>query len=148
MTTTLRSAIRTLLEGDATLAATMTGGLHDSTEISPSKTPSAYDSRGDLKPCAVLRMGTMTPIEPFDEAEREFFNIYFYQKPGGYDSIDVMRTRCKDLLHTTTDSLKTVTISPGFVYEIRHADDFGDSWDDALGCPMSYSRYYVVKLRS
>jgi len=85
----------------------------------------------------------MTPMDPFDTAERQFFSLYWYQKPGDYTSIDAMRCRAKTLLHT-----KRVTISPGFVYEIRHADDFGDSWDDALGCPMSYSRYSVIQLRS
>ena len=140
---TLRAALKTLLEADATLVATMTGGLHDSTEISRSGTPSAYDDRGDLKPCGVLRVGTMTPMDPFDTAERQFFSLYWYQKPGDYTSIDAMRCRAKTLLHT-----KRVTISPGFVYEIRHADDFGDSWDDVLGCPMSYSRYSVIQLRS
>jgi len=82
-------------------------------------------------------------MDPFDTAERQFFSLYWYQKPGDYTSIDAMRCRAKTLLHT-----KRVTISPGFVYEIRHADDFGDSWDDALGCPMSYSRYSVIQLRS
>lgn len=145
---TLRAAIKTLLEADGTLTATMTGGLHDQTEISPSGTPSAYDTRGDLKPCGVLRMGTMTPLEPFDTAERQFFTLYWYEKPGGYANIDVMKYRAKTLLHTTTDSQKQVTVDPGFVYELRHADDFGDSWDDSLKVPMNYSRFYAVLLRS
>ena len=98
---TLRAALKTLLEADATLVATMTGGLHDSTEISRSGTPSAYDDRGDLKPCGVLRVGTMTPLDPFDTAERQFFSLYFYQKPGGYTSIDAMKYRAKTLLHVS-----------------------------------------------
>ena len=143
MTTTLRSAIKALLEADDTLTATMTGGLHDSTEISPTSTPDAYDNRGDLRPCGVLRMGTMTPMEPFDEAERQFFSLYWYEKPGGYTNIDAMKYRAKTLLH-----VQQVTLDPGWLYEIRQADDFGDSWDDALGCPMSYQRFYAVLLRS
>ena len=143
MTTTLRSAINSKLTGDSTLMVILTGGLHDQTEISRTGTSSAYDSRGDLKPCAVLRMSARTPKEPFDDAADAYFYIYFYQKPGGYTSIDAAMDRAWTLLHT-----QQVTIDPGFVYEIRHANDLGDSWDDALGCPMSYSRYHVVLLRS
>lgn len=141
---TLRAQIKALLEADSTLTDVMTGGLHDQSEISRTATPTAFDTRGGLKPCGVLRMGTMTPHEPFDEAERQFFTLYFYEKPGGYSNIDAMKYRAKTLLHPE----KQVTISPGWLYEIGHADDFGDSWDDALGCPMSYSRYWTVLLRS
>ena len=144
--TTLRSAINTLLNADDTLMATATGGIHEQTEISRSNTPSAYDDRGDLKPCMVLRMGTMTPFGPFAYAERQFFALWFYEKPGGYDNIDAMKYRVKTLLHSAEDDPKRVTIAPGVVHSIYHADDFGDSWDDALNCPMSYSRYYTVQM--
>jgi len=147
VTTTLRSAIKTLLEADETLMAIATGGIHDQSEISKSGTPGAYDSRGDLKPCAVLRMGTMTPTGPFTHSERQFFTIYYYEKPGGYTNIDAMKYRVKTLLHSTETSYKRVTISPGVVHSIYHADSFGDSWDDVLRCPMSYSRFYAIQKR-
>lgn len=144
MTTTLRQAVNALLTGDDTLMGILLGGLHDSTEISPKGTPSAYDSRGALWPCAVLRMSARAPKEPHDEAEDAYFYIFFYQKAGGYDQIDLAQYRAKTLLHPRIQ----VTIDPGFVYEINHAGDLGDARDDALGCPMNYSRFHVVLLRS
>jgi len=145
---TLRAALIAKIEADTTLMAILTGGVHDSTEISPSKTASAYDSRGALKPCAVLRMSSSTPKGTFDNAYDTFFTLYFYQKEGGYTSIDAAMARAWVLLNTTKTNLVQVTIDPGFVYEIRHANDFLDSWDDALDSPMAYSRYHIVLLVS
>ena len=136
------------LEADTALMAILTGGIHDRTEISRTDTPTAYDSRGELKPCAVLRMSTTTPKGTFDNAADTFFNVYFYQKKGGYTSIDAAMARAWLVLNTTKTTLVQVEIDPGFVYTIRHAGDFSDSWDDALDCPMAYSRYHVVQLRS
>lgn len=145
---TLRAAIKTLLEADATLMAILTGGIHDRTEISPKLTPDAYDDRGDLKPCAVLRMSSATPKGTFDNAADQYFQLYFYQKKGDYDEIDAAMARAWTLLSTTEDNLVEVAITTGYVYEIRHANDFLDSWDDPLDCPMAFSRYHVVLLRS
>ncbi len=146
--TTLRAAVLALLEADSTLMAILTGGIHDRTEISRTATPSAFDDRGDLKPCAVLRFSTSVPKGTFDVAADTFFNLYYYQKKGGYASIDAAMARGFVLLNTTEDNVVQVAIDPGWVYEIRWADDFLDSWDKALDCPMAYSRYQVVQLRS
>jgi len=140
--TTLRSAINTLLNADDVLMGILTGGIHDSTEISRSATPSAYDDRGDLKPCAVLRMGTASGRPPFDDAADEYVYLYFYQKPGSYASIDSAMSQAYTTLHCAA-----LTIDPGWVCELRWGNDLGDSWDDALGAPMNYSRYKATTVR-
>lgn len=142
MATYLRDAVKTLLEADDTLMAILTGGIYDRGEISRTETPDAWDAdRGTLKPCAVLTMGTVSPRAPFDDAATAFLQIYFYEK-SGYDNIEDAMDRVYTLLH-----IQQVTIDPGFVYEIRHANDLGDSKDDALDCSMSFSRYYAVLMR-
>ena len=139
---TLRSAINSKLTGDTPFMASIPGGLYDSTEISRTGTPTAYDSRGDLKCCCVLRMGTASGRPPFDDAADEYIYLYFYQKPGSCTSIDAAMSAAYTGLHCAA-----LTISPGWVCELRWGNDLGDSWDDALGCPMNYSRYKATTVR-
>jgi len=136
----MRQAIYNKLNGDTELAAILTGGLFYRQGISRDKTPEAFDAYGDLKPCAVLAMGTLAPRTEQGMADL-FFKVYFYQQTG-YDQIDLAIERTYDLLHE-----QQVTASNGFCYEILHANDLGDSEDPALLMPMNFSRFRAVLLR-
>jgi hypothetical protein len=141
----LRGAVTAALEGDGTLMAILTGGVYDRRGISRTATPDAYDSRGELLPCAVVAISSDTPIGPAQyETEQTFFNVYFYEAEGNaYAGIDAAKERVKAVLHQGT-----VSIDDGQVLEIRHADGIGDSYDEILKAEMSYLRFYAWRHRT
>ena len=145
MATTLRQAVKAELEGDATLLATLTGGVYDRRGINRTSTPDAYNDRGELEPCAVVVVEAATPIGPHPDyrIERVFFAVYLYEEEGNaYAGIDVAKQRIKALLHQ-----QRVTTTPDTVWEIRHADSLGDSYDEVLKAEMSFERFFAWKKR-
>lgn len=141
----LRDAVKTLLEADATLMATLTGGIYHRGGINRTATPDAYDTAGKLEPCAVIALETTTPLGPADfDFETVWFAVYLYEEEGGaYAHIDTAADRVRALLHR-----QTVTISAGGVHEIRHADSVGDQYDDAMRAEMRMERFYAWRKRS
>lgn len=145
MATTLRQAVIAALEADGTLMATLTGGVYDRREINRTATPNAYDSNGCLEPCAVVTLEAATPVGPHPDyrMEQVFFLVYLYEEEGNhYAGIDVAKQRVKTLLHQ-----QRVTTTPDTVWEIRHADSLGDSYDDVLRAEMTYERFFAWKRR-
>jgi hypothetical protein len=70
--------------------------------------------------------------------------VWLYEEDKNhYASIDPARDRVRALLHC-----QTVTISPGAVHEIRHADGLGDSFDETLNAEMTYERFYAWRKRA
>src|SRR5512133_2586310 len=109
--TTLRDAFRLALEGDTAFATPLTGGIYDASELppeflTPSQTPSAWDSDGILKPCAVIRWRNEQPFGPHFHSERTFAEVYVYQV-SGTAIVEAAILRAKNLLHrsqlTATD---------------------------------------------
>lgn len=147
MTTTLRQAVISLLEADATLMAILTGGVYDRREISRALTPAAYSATtGALKPCAVVTISTTTPETiPDRPFEQVVFQVWLYEEPGNhYAAIGPAADRVRALLHT-----KTVAITgTGAVHEIRHADGLGDSFDESLRAEMTYERFWAWRYRA
>lgn len=145
MTTTLRTAIKSKLSGDSTLMTILTGGVFDRRGISRTGTPAAYDSNGTIKPCAVVTIEATTTKGPKEfDFEQVFFQVWLFEAEGNhYVNIDPARDRVRALLHRAT-----VTISPGGVHEIIHADSLGDSYDDALGAEMTFERFYAWRHRA
>lgn len=144
-TITLRQAVKAELAGDATLVTILTGGVFDRRGISRTLTPNAYDTDGTLKPCAVVALETAVPVGPHPDyrMERVFFVVYLYEEEGNaYAGIDVAKQRIKALLHQ-----QTVTTTPDTVWEIRHADSLGDSYDETLRAEMTYERFFAWKQR-
>ncbi len=132
----LRSALLTVLTSDATLTATLTGGVYGEPEISRQATPAAFDTNGEVEPCALLTIEAEDPAGPFETSSRAFVAVYFYAR-SGYSAIDTALARVYALLHRTR-------VSGEGVWEIRHAGDVRDQSDPALGCAMSMSRYQVT----
>lgn len=103
------SAAKTILEADATLLATATGGIWSIDEagrmgLNRTNTPSAFDSSGIIKPCVLLRARAMVPdfilrddSNQYNSA-RQILECYFYQD-NAYTSIVTMRDRVYVLLN-------------------------------------------------
>jgi hypothetical protein len=142
---TLRTAVKALLVADGTLMGILTGGVYDRRGLNRSATPAAYDSRGQLLPCAVVTVETTTPTGPKEfDFEQVFFQVWLYEAEGNdYANIDLARDRVRALLHR-----QSVVITAGAVHEILHADSFGDSYDEALGAEMTYERFYAWRKRA
>jgi hypothetical protein len=137
----MRDAIYGLLSGDATLMATLTGGLHTKTEISRQDTPAAFDANGEILPCALLKFETQTPWGPFAHGSRLYFSLLLYQR-AGYEAIEAARQRVYALLHR-----QKVTPATGGCWEIRHSSDVTDVEDGALGCSLAVGRFTATVLR-
>jgi len=135
----IRSAIKSLLEADTTLMATLTGGVYGEAEISRQATPAAFDANGEIEPCALLAVEADDPSGPFETSSRTFVTVYFYAR-SGYSAIDTALDRVFALLHRQR-------VSDENVWEIRHAGDVRDQRDPALDCAMSMSRYTVYRRR-
>jgi hypothetical protein len=135
----LRSALLDVLEDDATLTATLTGGVYGEAEISRQGTPGAFDANGEVLPCALLTMEAEDPAGPFPTSSRAFVTVYFYAR-AGYSAIDAALARVYALLHRQR-------VSDEGVWDIRHAGDVRDQRDPALDCAMSMSRYTVYRRR-
>jgi len=104
------SAAKTILEADATLLATATGGIWDFDEtkrlgLSRTTTPTAFDSDLIIQPCVLLKLRSSTPdfILADDENQyvsaQEMLEAWFYESDG-YANIETMRDRVYVLLHT------------------------------------------------
>ena len=52
-----------LLEDDETLADYLTGGIFVAEEISRQRTPGAFDTNGEILPCALVKSGTEVVLE-------------------------------------------------------------------------------------
>ena len=138
----MRDAIYDRLTGDATLMATLTGGLHTETEITRQLTPTAFDDNDEIKPSGLLKMEASTPTGPYDHSQRQYFAVYLYQR-SGYDSIDTAKDRVYTLLHR-----QRVTPATGSCWQIRHVGDTPDLRDEALGCNLAICRYMAVYARA
>lgn len=123
------SAWKTVLEADATLLATATGGIWDFDEtgrlgISRTLTPTAFDSNGIIKPCVLLKSRSYIPdyVLADDSSQyvsaQEMLEAWFYES-NGYTNILTMRNRVYALTHTvqltgTFQCLWAGHIRPGF----------------------------------
>ncbi len=141
----MRAAIYALLNGDATLMATLTGGLHQAVEVGEidrQTTPAAFDANGEIKPCALLKFSDQAHIPPYTHGARLIVSLYFYEAKGA-QNIDAALARAYVLLHE-----QKVTPAVGACWEIRHADDVLDARDDALNCSLAISRYQATIRRA
>lgn len=130
------TAIYNKLVADATLIASLTGGVHVTQEISRQTTPTAFDANKEMKPCALLKYSTATPVGPHDNSGRQFVQIYLYERHS-YTSIEAARRRIYVLLHRT----QATPVSGDGCYDIRHVGDVLGQQDSVLGSAMIVSRF-------
>lgn len=128
---TALSAAKAILEADATLLATATGGIYDLDEtgrLGINRTlTSAFDSNEIIKPCVLLKLRSSEPDQALvDEGARyqsttEMLEVWFYQDTG-YSSIETMRDRVWALLHAVQLSGTFMCLWAGDVRQARDTD--------------------------
>lgn len=147
---TTLATLKTVLEADATLLATATGGVWSFDETgrlglnrSNAAAAAAFTS-GIIKPCVFLRAVTDTPFGDIadDAAQvvsmREVVSVMFYQD-GGFTTIETMMARVFTLLHG-----KQFTGT----FVCRHALDSGQLYDTDLDASVRRSDYAVIYKRN
>lgn len=98
----LADTIKAVLSNDATFASYATGGVYAEPEISRQDTAAAFDANGEIKPCCLVKLATITQSGQNRYANRTFIDLFFYEyKNNGTDSIDNMANRAYALLHDT-----------------------------------------------
>ena len=135
----LHELVRDYLAADVELAALLTGGMYVGLEITRQKTPAAFDANGEVKPCALVRDGSLAPVEPHPDGARAYVDIFLYQYQG-IETIAQARQRIYRLLHRQKAGILGV-------WEIRHANDVPVIDDPALGCNLAMSQYSVAMNR-
>lgn len=137
----MKDVIKTLMEGDATLAALLTGGVFTGREVSRTDTAGAFDANGELQPCVLVKVGGEFAEGPDEFAGRQFIDIYFYERDG-FTVIDQAIPAAYSLLHR-----EKIGDASDKVFETRWTNDIRDQEDGALGSSLSVSRYEVVRHR-
>jgi hypothetical protein len=135
----MRGAIKTLIEGDATLSGLLTGGVFAGREISRNDTPGAFDANGEIQPCALVKLSTESAFGPRAIGGNQVIDIYLYERDGT-TTIDQAIDAMRDLLHNTK-------ISSGAAWWCEWSNDIRDTYDDALRCDMAVSSYTVARFR-
>ena len=143
------SAAKALLEADATLLATATGGIWDYDEagrlgINRTTTPGAFDANEVIKPCILLKLRSSEP-NPFLQDEgarysgvREMLEVWYYEDDG-YSNIETMRDRVWALLHAVQLDGTFMCLWAGDVRSARDSD---------LDASVERSTYQVASKKS
>ncbi len=146
---TILSAIKTVLEADATLLATATGGVWSMDEagrmgLNRTNTPAAFDSSGIIKPCILLRARALVPDFQLRDSNskyssaRQTIEVYFYQD-SGYSTISTMKSRVYALLHETQ-------VTGAFL--VSWAGGTGEAFDIDINTCVERDDYLVNTYRS
>lgn len=142
-------AIKTVLEADATLLATATGGIYDYDEtgrlgLSRTTTPDAFDSNEIIKPCILLKRRSRTPDNVLrDDANQyssavDVIECWLYED-NGLSNIETMSSRIYTLLHAKQISGTFQVLWIGDVQPFR---------DDAMDAMALRSDYMAQIKRS
>lgn len=125
------SAAKALLEADATLLTTATGGVYDYDEtgrLGINRTlTSAFDSNEIIKPCILIKSRSSEPtLGIVDEGARyqsvnEMLEVWFYEDDG-YSNIETMRDRVWTLLHAVQLSGTFMCLWAGDIRQARDTD--------------------------
>jgi hypothetical protein len=135
----LSDDIKTALEADTALMALLTGGIfNDVEEISKQNTPGAFDADKELKPCALIKIGTELKNGPYARSVRTPFTIYFYQR-AGYSVIE-------PAMEKAYDDLNDERIGTG-VWQLIYEISVNQQRDIALDCPLGSHRFVAVRHR-
>lgn len=144
--TSTREAITAVLSEDATLLATLTGGVFNSDDFEMHEGAGAdipRDSTGFVKPFAILRFREAVAVGPVSiNAKTQTLEIYVYQD-AGYDKIQTAFNRIYTLLqdqYITSDDRSLVHLWNIFEGGETLAEEFGD-------LPVQLIRFSVVQVR-
>jgi hypothetical protein len=143
------SIIKAILEADATLLATASGGIYDLDEtkrmgLNRTNVAAAFTDQGVIKPCLLVkgrkRAPDGGPNDPISQeaTTRQVVELWFYQSDG-YGSIETMKNRAYALLHEK---------QANGVFAIRWVGDIGQARDEDLEANVDRSDYEVRALRT
>ena len=135
----LTDDVKSVLEDNDDLIELLTGEVHnDVEEISYQNTPSAFDANKELKPCALIKVGSETKIGPYERSVQTPITIYFYQR-AGYTVIEAA-------MEKVYDDLNDKQIGTG-VWQLMYDISVNQQRDIALDCPLGYLRFVAVRHR-
>lgn len=145
--TTLRTAVKELLEADAMLSALLTGGVLDADDLPRDGGGVDYAPRDAtgvrIAPFAVLRWKQSTPFDSQHvRAEKQTLEVYLYAD-SGYSTIESAANRVKSILHQSQvngDDRSLVTV----LYVYQSSELVADELNQ---CPMQFQRYEVSYVR-
>lgn len=134
----LTTDLKTFLESDGTLMATLTGGIYDTVEISRQETAAAFDANGDLLPCALIKTENEVPFGSLDTSTRAFVLILLYER-SGYANINAAISRLYTLLNRQVGIAGSV--------DSRLVSETPDQHDPALDSSLALVRYQFSRTR-
>lgn len=143
---TVQGDIAAVLKANSALMAVLTGGVHQQDEvgeISRQDTPSAFNSSGELKPCALVTERNETPRGGIDHsgvvAVQTAVEVYFYER-AGYANIHAAMGMAFPLLRGKKVGSST--------WRVEFNNEIKNSEDQALRCPLGVQRWIVVRRRA
>jgi hypothetical protein len=141
---TIADDVKTVMKANATLMAVLTGDVWVGiTEINRQTAAAAFDANGEIKPCALIKVGTEVPSGPYSRSTQVAIMIYFYQRTG-YGFIESAMDKTYDLLHEKKIGTGTFLILHN---NTLHGYEVVQREPNALGAMMAMQRYYQTKLR-
>ncbi len=133
--------VMTALTGDATLVATLTGGIYDGRtvmDVSRQGTPDAYDDYLELLPTALVRASTETPFGGVEYGHRLYFSVWLYAR-ASFAALETARLRIFTLLHR-----QQLAGATG-LFEIRHDADLLGLEAPGIEAAMVVCNYYAAR---
>lgn len=136
----LSDDVKTTMQTDGALAALLTGAVHnDVEEISYQNTPAAFDANKEIKPCALIKLGTETRLRSgIPNSVQTPLTIYFYQR----DNYDVIE-QAMDLAFADLNEKKIGSN----VWNIEFDIAVHQQRDPALDCPLGMLRFVAKRMR-
>ncbi len=132
--------VKTALTANAALMAVLTGGIYnDVEEISRQNTAAAFDATTkEIKPSALIKLGTETRVGPYSRSVQTPLTIYFYERQG-YANIESAMIKAYDLLNEKQ-------IGTG-VWELTYDVSVHQQRDTALDCALGTLRFIAIRNR-
>lgn len=146
---TVLANIKAILDADATLLVTATGGIWDFEEtgrlgINRTTTAAAFDANEIIKPCVLVKLRSEVPdLVLVDDASQyrsviATYELWFYEDDGSA-LIDTMIARCYTLLHAVQVSGTFIVYWMGDAMLVR---------DDIIDANVNRSDYLATVRRS
>ncbi len=135
----LSDDIKDRLEEDSELMALLTGGIHnDVEEISRQNTPDAFDANNEIRPCALIKIGTEIPLRGYLTSVQTPVTIYFYER-SGYETIET----AMGFVYADLNEQKI----GGNVWNIEFDNAVYQQRDQALDCALGTLRFVAKRLK-
>lgn len=136
----LSAEIKSALEASYDLMDILTGGIHiEAEEISRQNRPTAFDANGEIKPCALIKLGVESKLTSgLPNSVNTPLVIYFYERQG-YANIGP----AMDIVFEILSDAKFGTN----VWQIHFDIAVHQQRDTALDCALGSLRFVAKRLR-